>query len=215
MRLILARHGNTFGPGETPVWVGAREDLPLTEKGRVQSVQFGLALKEAGIVPARIIAGPLQRTANGAQLAAAECGFVGEVEIDPRLREIDYGSWGGRSDEEIAAQWGSQAIEDWRERSIVPEGAGWSPTPQRIAGNAQDILADIAAMAAPADTVLLISSNGILRYFHALLGGDAARPELAKMRTGHWSAATTSGAGWTLHAWNLPPSANTIQDLYG
>ena len=57
MRLILARHGNTFGPGDTPVWVGAREDLPLTDKGRVQSIQFGLALKEAGITPARIIAG--------------------------------------------------------------------------------------------------------------------------------------------------------------
>jgi len=214
MRLILARHGNTFGPGETPVWVGAREDLPLTEKGRVQSVQFGLALKEAGIVPARIIAGPLQRTANGAQLAAAECGFVGEVEIDPRLREIDYGRWGGRSDEEIAAQWGGEAIEDWREWSIVPDGAGWSPAPEIIVRNARAVLDDISGIAASGDTVLLISSNGILRYFHALLGGDTARPELAKMRTGHWSAATTSGAGWTLHAWNLPPSAKTIKDMY-
>ena len=33
MRLILARHGNTFEAGETPVWVGAREDLPLTARG--------------------------------------------------------------------------------------------------------------------------------------------------------------------------------------
>ncbi|KPP81700.1 MAG: putative phosphoglycerate mutase [Oceanicaulis sp. HLUCCA04] len=211
MRLILARHGNTFGPGDTPVWVGAREDLPLTEKGRLQSVQFGLALKEAGIVPARIIAGPLQRTANGAALAAAECGFERAVEIDPRLREIDYGSWGGRSDEEIAAHWGIQAIEEWRERSIVPDGAGWSPAPHIIAGNARTILDDISRVAAPEDTVFLISSNGILRYFHALLGADAARPELAKIRTGHWSIAATGPAGWMLQTWNVPPSAEAIQ----
>ncbi|MGY6661844.1 MAG: histidine phosphatase family protein [Glycocaulis sp.] len=213
MRLILARHGNTFGPGETPVWVGAREDLPLTDTGRVQSVQLGLALKEAGIVPARIIAGPLQRTANGALLAAAECGFEGEIEIDTRLREIDYGSWGGRSDAEIAAQWGEAAIHDWRERSIVPAGAGWSPSPETIAANASAILQDINTAAKSADTVLLISSNGILRYFHALLGGDPRRPEESKMRTGHWSIAVHSESGWQLHDWNVPPQPAALSGV--
>lgn len=210
MRLILARHGNTFGPGDTPVWVGAREDLPLTDKGRVQSIQFGLALKEAGITPARIIAGPLQRTATGAQLAAAECGFDGGIEIDTRLREIDYGSWGGRNDAEITAEWGEKAIEDWRERSIVPPGAGWSPSPETIAANASAILQDINAAARPADTVLLISSNGILRYFHALLGGDPQRPEESKMRTGHWSIAIASPSGWQLQTWNVLPHPDAL-----
>jgi broad specificity phosphatase PhoE len=210
MRLILARHGNTFGPGDIPVWVGAAEDLPLTDKGRVQSVQFGLALKEAGITPARIIAGPLQRTANGAELAAAECGFDGEIEIDTRLREIDYGRWGGRSDVEIAAEWGEKAIEDWRERSIIPAGAGWSPAPEAIAANAQAILQDITAAAASADTVLLISSNGILRYFYPLLGGDPGRPEESKMRTGHWSIAAHHESGWRLDAWNVLPHAEAL-----
>ncbi|MFC4725140.1 histidine phosphatase family protein [Glycocaulis abyssi] len=210
MRLILARHGNTFGPGDIPVWVGAAEDLPLTDTGRVQSVQFGLALKEAGIIPARIIAGPLQRTANGAQLAAAECGFDSEIEIDTRLREIDYGSWGGRSDAEIAARWGEKAIDDWRERSIVPAGAGWTPQPADIAANAQAVLQGITGAAKAGDTVLLISSNGILRYFHALLGGDPGRPEASKMRTGHWSVAAYSPAGWALEVWNAPPHPEAL-----
>lgn len=211
MRLILARHGNTFGPGDTPVWVGAAEDLPLTDKGRVQSVQFGLALNEAGITPARIIAGPLQRTANGAQLAAAECGFDSEIEIDTRLREIDYGSWGGRSDAEIAAEWGEKAIEDWRERSIPPAEAGWTPEPADIAANALAVLQDITGAAASSDTVLLISSNGILRYFHALLGGDPGRPEESKMRTGHWSIATYSPSVWQLEVWNAPPHPAALE----
>lgn len=209
MQLILARHGNTFGPGDTPVWVGAREDLPLTGQGQVQSARFGFALKEAGIVPARIIAGPLQRTATGAGLAAAECGFSGQIEIDTRLREIDYGSWGGRSDAEIAAEWGEQAIGDWRERSIVPDGAGWTPAPDVIASNARGVLSDITASASDGDTVLLVSSNGILRYFHPLIGGTPAAGE-AKMRTGHWSVATYTAGTWSLHGWNMPPAAGDL-----
>lgn len=213
MRLILARHGNTFGPGETPVWVGAREDLALTQQGRIQSLQFGLALKEAGIVPARIIAGPLQRTASGAELAAAECGFTGKIEIDTRLREIDYGRWGGRSDAQIAAEWSEQAIEDWRERSIVPAGVGWSPAPGTIAQNARDVLTDITGAARADDTVLLVSSNGILRYFHPLLGESPERPGDAKMRTGHWSIAIADVSGWQLHTWNAPPNPDQLGGL--
>lgn len=210
MRLILARHGNTFGPGQTPVWVGAREDLPLTDKGEAQSSEFGKALKDAGIMPARIIAGPLQRTASGARLAAAQCGFEGPVEIDDRLREIDYGSWGGRSDDDIAGEWGPDAVENWRERSIAPEGAGWSPAPEVIADNARALLSDITASAKPSDTVFLVSSNGILRYFHPLLGGAIARPDEAKMRTGHWSLAVHEPSGWKLVFWNELPDARAV-----
>ena len=58
-----------------------------------------------------------------------------------------------------------------------------------IASNARGVLSDITASASDGDTVLLVSSNGILRYFHPLIGGTPAAGE-AKMRTGHWSVAT-------------------------
>ncbi|MFN3834541.1 MAG: histidine phosphatase family protein [Glycocaulis sp.] len=213
MRLILARHGNTFRPGETPVWVGAREDLPLTDTGEAQSRQIGLALHEAGVVPARIICGPLQRTSQGACLAAEACGFSAAIETDARLKEIDYGRWGGRSDADIAAEWGEKAIEDWRERSIVPKGAGWTPSPDIIAGNAHALCREIVETAAPADTVLVISSNGILRYFHALLAGPSARQEDAKVKTGHWGVARHDGSAFTLHVWNVTPRAADVEGV--
>ncbi|MGP1276581.1 MAG: histidine phosphatase family protein [Caulobacterales bacterium] len=213
MRLILARHGNTFGPGDTPVWVGAREDLPLTDKGRIQSVQFGLALKEAGIVPSRILAGPLKRTAIGAQLLAAECGFEGKIAIEPRLREIDYGSWGGRSDAEIAAAWGEDAIRAWRDRSVMPQGAGWSPDGATITGHARAILDEIANASASGDTAVLLSSNGILRFFHALLANEGTPPEEAKMGTGHWGLATHGPDGWQLHFWNTLPHPDGLSGV--
>lgn len=203
MRLILARHGNTFEAGETPVWVGAREDLTLTARGEDQSRAIGAALTSAGIRPARLIAGPLKRTREGAALAAQACGFAGAVEIDERLKEIDYGVWGGRSDTDIAAEWGAEAIEAWRERSVVPEGAGWSPDPQTIEAHARAVLDAIAQD--PGGVVLLISSNGILRYFHRLIAGAGAPPEEAKVKTGHMGAARLTGGVWRLEFWNLAP----------
>ena len=47
-KILLARHGNTFGPGDRIVWVGAQEDLPLVEKGEEQARALGNALRGAG-----------------------------------------------------------------------------------------------------------------------------------------------------------------------
>ena len=207
MLLILARHGNTFGPDDTPVWVGANEDLDLVEKGLEQSREIGRGLVAAGIVPDRILAGPLKRTRTGAALAAEQCGFSGEIEIDERLREIDYGVWGGKSDAEIAERWSADAIEAWRERSIVPAGAGWSPSPEALKANARAVYDAATRDRGPDTAVLIVTSNGILRYFHALLAGDTARPEDAKVKTGRLGAARISQAGAELLLWNAEPTA--------
>ena len=207
MLLILARHGNTFGPDDTPVWVGANEDLDLVEKGLEQSREIGRGLVAAGIVPDRILAGPLKRTRTGAALAAEQCGFSGEIEIDERLREIDYGVWGGKSDAEIAERWSADAIEAWRERSIVPAGAGWSPSPEALKANARAVYDAATRDRGPDTAVLIVTSNGILRYFHALLARDTARPEDAKVKTGRLGAARISQAGAELLLWNAEPSA--------
>lgn len=206
MLLILARHGNTFGPGDTPVWVGANEDLPLVEAGLEQSREIGRGLTAAGVVPDRIIAGPLKRTRTGAKLAGEQCGFSGEIEIDERLREIDYGVWGGKSDAEIVERWGQDAIDAWRERSVIPAGAGWSPSPGTLKANARAVF-DAATRDRSEDrAVLIVTSNGILRFFHDLLAGDAARPEDAKVKTGRLGAARVSGDGFALLCWNAPPA---------
>ncbi len=205
MLLILARHGNTFGPGDTPVWVGAQEDLDLVDKGLEQSRAIGRALGKAGVIPDRVISGPLKRTRIGAQLATEHCGFSGEIEIDERLKEIDYGVWGGKSDAEIIETWGEAAIDDWRERSTPPAGAGWSPTPDQLAANARAVL-DAVTRDRQADTVVLIlTSNGILRYFHTLLAGSSAPPEESKVKTGHMGAARITAEGLQLLAWNTAP----------
>lgn len=207
MLLVLARHGNTFGPGDTPVWVGANEDLALVDKGLDQSRAIGEALRAIGQVPDRIIAGPLKRTRVGAALAGEVCGFSGEIEIDERLKEIDYGVWGGQSDADIIERWGESAITDWRERSIPPQGAGWTPSEPTLKANARAVY-DAATRDKAEDTVVLIvTSNGVLRYFHSLLAGDQAPVHEAKVKTGHMGAARITTEDRTCLAWNLTPDA--------
>lgn len=205
MLLILARHGNTFGPEDTPVWVGANEDLPLVEKGLEQSREIGRAIRDANLHLDRIIAGPLKRTRTGARLAAEKSGFTGEVEIDERLKEIDYGVWGGKSDAEIAEKWGESAIEAWRERSVPPEGAGWSPSPNTIRANVKSVFESATRELDEDQVVLVVTSNGILRYFHDLLAGEGAPPEEAKVKTGHLGAARITPGKRELLAWNIAP----------
>ena len=206
MLLILARHGNTFAPGDTPVWVGAREDLALVEMGLDQSRAIGAALARASITPTRVLAGPLKRTRTGAKLAADQCGFTGDIEIDERLREIDYGVWGGKSDAEIQARWGAEAIEAWRERSVAPEGAGWAPTVAALQANARAVFNEAVSVQDQDAAVLIVTSNGVLRYFHALLAPEGA-PGAAKVKTGHMGAARVTLAGAALLCWNASPES--------
>jgi len=211
MLLILARHGNTFEPEDTPVFVGANEDLPLTETGLEQSRQIGRALRDAGLMPDRILAGPLKRTRTGAALAGEACGFSGEVEIEPRLKEIDYGRWGGKSDAEIIDAWGEKALEDWRERNLPPAGAGWSPSPATLQADAQSLFESLTRDRDPDRVVLAVTSNGVLRYFHPLMTGGEAAPEDAKVKTGRICAARIGDTGVAAVCWNAPAEASALK----
>ena len=203
-RILLARHGNTFGPGDTPVWVGAKEDLPLVESGEAQARALGEALKAAGVTPARLICGPLKRTRRAAEIVAGLTGFAGQTEIDPRLTEIDYGSWGGKSNDEIVAEFGQEALDCWDKRHTRPDGVDWSPSDAELKANALAAMADAASSQGLA---LVITSNGILRYMHAALSGDDGN---AKVKTGHLCAAELGGTTGSRLFWNEKPDADLI-----
>lgn len=209
-KILLARHGNTFGPGDTPVWVGAKEDLPLVDSGEAQARALGEALKEAGITPGRLICGPLKRTRRAAEIVAGLTGFAGRIEIDVRLTEIDYGSWGGKSNDEIIAEFGQEALDCWDKRHTRPDGVDWSPTEPELKVNALSAMTDAASTTS--GLALVITSNGILRYMHAALNGDDGN---AKVKTGHVCAAEIDGATGTRLFWNEKPDAKLIARHFG
>ncbi len=211
MRLLLARHGNTFGPQDTPVWVGGRDDLPLVEKGRQQAQDIALLLAAREITPVRIVAGPLQRTLEAAEIIAGHLKAERALQMDERLREIDYGQWAGKTTEEIIAETGPGPVEDWQHYSRWPADAGWQPHEDEVVSGILDLAWDLASEGhGEEDTVLCISSNGVLRYFLQLIEGEFERRiDLGemKMATGALGQLSFDGEVFEVDFWNLRPEA--------
>ena len=205
-RLIIARHGNTFGPDDTPTRVGARTDLPLVEKGRLQAQQMGLWLKGQDIMPARIIAGPLKRTMEMAEIVRDLVKLKPQVEIDERLREIDYGPDENLTEDRVIARIGEDAIKDWDEKAIVPDG--WKVNPAQMQRDWHSLSEEIID-ANPNQNVLVVTSNGVARFAPHLTGDfDAFRAihEL-KLATGALGILEhlQDDDHWHAECWNLRP----------
>jgi broad specificity phosphatase PhoE len=100
--IFLVRHGETE-------WNLARRyqgwgDSPLTPRGIAQAEAMGrrlLALLE--VADAEIIASPLGRARNTAEIIGQTLGNVAPIGLDDRLREISIGSWDGLDRGEIEA----------------------------------------------------------------------------------------------------------------
>ena len=87
--LIIARHGNTFGPGDTPTRVGGRTDLPLVEKGFEQGKAIGRHLKENRLIPDVVYASNLKRTLQTAETAIKESGVSNPIFQLDMFNEIE------------------------------------------------------------------------------------------------------------------------------
>lgn len=201
MKLVLVRHGNTFGSNDKVVWVGARSDLPLTQTGREQARAVGLALKQVGGAPQKLLAGPLMRTMETAGIIAEVAGWNDlRVSVTDALREIDYGLWEGKSNEEIRAEYGSGDIDGWQKDSVWPTGCGWSPDPDAISRSWDAMVADIARSGGENASAVIVTSNGILRMIAGKYGIGALE---AKVGTGHICIIEDNRAV----VWNQNPAA--------
>jgi broad specificity phosphatase PhoE len=95
LNLLLTRHGNA-APDD--VILGGRLDLPLTGKGRAEAQ--ALAGRLTGIRIDRVIASPMLRALETARIVAGGR----PVEVDERLRELEYGRWEGLTHAEIQSR---------------------------------------------------------------------------------------------------------------
>ncbi len=181
--LIIARHGNTFGPADTVTYVGGRTDLPLVESGILQAKAIGRYLRENRMIPDVVYSSHLQRTYDSAKIAIKESGITNPVFQLDIFNEIDYGPDENKTREEIVARIGEQALLDWDERSVVPDG--WKIDPQAVIKNWKDFAEQIRAHD-DNETVLVVTSNGIARFAPYITGdyeGFAASHK-PKMATG-------------------------------
>lgn len=95
-RIVLVRHGHVAGI--EPERFRGRSDLPLTELGTQQARATAAAI-HARWQPARVYSSPLQRCIVTGQIIADACGI--ERRSCQELIDLDYGSWQGKSHEEV------------------------------------------------------------------------------------------------------------------
>jgi probable phosphoglycerate mutase len=148
----------------------------------------------------------LKRTYETAEIAFREAGFSCEIEKIGIFNEIDYGPDEGKTEEEVLARIGAEALELWNKSGIVPEG--WIFNSKVAIENWKNFAA--ASEDAYRDGVLMVfTSNGIARFIPHLTGDFKKFSEKfdIKMSTGALSIfeKDINEKYWNVIYWNLKP----------
>lgn len=194
-RIFVIRHGNTFESSALARRIGARTDLPLVDSGRAQAQRLGAWFAGQRLPIGRLLSSPLLRARATADAIAAATGHGCDGTLG-WLGEIDHGPDEGRPEAEVIARIGAQAIADWDERGIAPDG--W------IVDADARIAAWRGFFAEGGEGVdLLVTSNGAARF--ALLAAGVA-VEALKLRTGAFGELAVGADGaMTLVRWDERP----------
>lgn len=231
--LIIARHGNTFGPGDTVTYIGARTDLKLVESGRAQAAAIGKYLKDHRLIPDIVYASALLRAQETAKIAIRESGVTNPVYTLDIFNEIDYGPDENKTKDEVIARIGEQALTDWEDNNTVPPG--WKADAASIIQNWMDFAAHISGSSSSRrkpgssdlldedpvfqrddddykETALVFTSNGIARFAPHITGDYGAFKKQygsAKLATGALGILEYNSGwtvkGWTVKGWNIKP----------
>ncbi len=203
-RLIIVRHGNTFGPGETPRRVGGRTDIPLVESGIAQAITLGQHFKGEGIFPDIIYTSELQRTRQTAEYILKEFKKNMEINVLPMFNEVDYGPDENKVEADVIARLGSEALQKWDQDAIVPEG--WAFNPDRAIESWRDF-GDRVAQDFCGQTVMVVTSNGIARFAPYLTGDyEQFKSEFnIKLKTGSYGTLVCEKSVWRAENWGMRP----------
>lgn len=182
-RLVLVRHGET--DGDSSVRYHGSGDVALSEEGREQMRR---ACVELNTVPFElVVASPLQRAWQSAWIL----GRGAPVRLEANLREVDFGRWEGRTDEEIRES-DPELYGAWksgREDFAYPGGESRAGFRERVRRGLERLLE------ADAWNVLVVAHKGVVRILAEELTGEkpgAEEPalggaiELTRRPDGSW-----------------------------
>lgn len=202
--LIIARHGNTFTPDQTPTRAGRNTDIPLVEAGLFQAEALGRALAEKGLIPDVVYTSSLQRTKQTAHRALEVLNRPVETISDPRFDEIDYGPDENKTEQDVIARIGQEAIDQWNKNAIAP--LGWKVDPEAIKNDWMAFADEILAKY-PEQVVMVVTSNGVGRFAPYITGDFEGfrRQHLLKLRTGAYGIFEYDGHNWHVMEWNSRP----------
>src|SRR5689334_4391163 len=116
MKLLIARHGNTFGPQDIVRRIGTT-DLPLVDSGLKQAQNLGNYLKKNNLIPDIIFTSQLKRTQQTAQEILKILNITIPTHHLIIFNEIDYGPDENQPEEKVISRIGETALKNWEELS--------------------------------------------------------------------------------------------------
>jgi len=204
-RLIVARHGNTFLPGQTPLRVGCRTDLPLVKTGFDQAKRLAEHLEKSDLMPDAVFSGGLKRTLQTAHTVISGLNLRLPIRPLSIFNEIDYGPDEGKQEHEVEARIGAEALDRWNRYAIAPPG--WLVDPKILIQN-WSVFTQKLIFTHPGKTVLVITSNGVARFLPYLTDNHGAffATHDIKLKTGAYALLEGDLSGWNIHQWNVHPN---------
>ncbi|MBM7088486.1 histidine phosphatase family protein [Streptomyces sp. S12] len=148
---VLLRHGETPLTPQKRFSGSGGSDPSLSGIGREQAERVAAALARRGTVQA-VVASPLARTRETAQIVAARLGL--DVQIEEGLRETDFGAWEGLTFGEVRERH-PEDLSAWLSApDAEPTGGGesFAATAARVAAARDKLIAAHAGR-----TVLLVT----------------------------------------------------------
>jgi 2,3-bisphosphoglycerate-dependent phosphoglycerate mutase len=162
--LVLLRHGESDWNKENRFtgWT----DVDLSEKGRQEAKEAGVALKAGGYAFDIAYTSVLKRAIRTLWIALDELDLMWiPVERSWRLNERHYGALQGLNKAETAAQFGEDQVKIWRRSYDVPPPA-LTPDDQRYPGR-DSRYRDLTTQELPLTECLKDTVNRFLPYWHA------------------------------------------------
>ena len=156
--LILVRHGETDWNAQHR-WQG-HSDTALNDAGREQAHRLAGKLEPVDALYSSDLA-----RARTAEIIAESLGL--DIRLDPRLRERGFGSWEGRTSEEIEASFPDEQRR-WREG--IGAGAHDAEQFEAFAGRVGSFVDEVVPRH-PGEAVLVVTHGGTIRVVHALATG--------------------------------------------
>jgi probable phosphoglycerate mutase len=158
--ILLARHGESDW-NAAGRWQG-HTDRPLTELGRSQAGRLRDEL--AGVCLDAVYASDLRRAWETAEIAVEGRGL--HVVREPALREVDVGSWAGRSRAELE-ELDPDGVRRWESGGLGWEGG---EAYEAMAGRVVECVLRVAG-AHPGGRLLVVSHGGSIRAVKAAAAG--------------------------------------------
>ncbi len=152
IELALLRHAETVWSGEGRIQ--GSTDVPLSEAGCRALTGRALPAPCRGM---RAVSSPLRRCRE----TAARLGLA-DIVLEPRIVEMHWGAWEGRTLAELRAELGETMREnEARGLDFTPDGG---ESPRQVLARVRGWLADIAAQGEP---TLAVTHKGVIRVIMA------------------------------------------------